>query len=79
VQRDEATADVAVVTEDEIADVIGRQNPVLPDDVDDASVAVGQPAGELRERVTRRFASIRDGISPSAMESGSQQTARSAR
>lgn len=45
------TADVAVVTEHEIADVIDRQDPVLPDELDDATVTIGQPAGELCERV----------------------------
>lgn len=42
---------MAVVTEDEIADVIGRQNPVLPDELNDVSVTVGQPCGELCECV----------------------------
>jgi hypothetical protein len=51
VQRDEATADVAVATENEIVDVIGGQDTVFPDERDDASVSFGQSRGELCERV----------------------------
>jgi len=49
-QRDESTADVTMVAEHEVPNVLSGQDPVLPEKFDDATVSVGEPCGELRER-----------------------------